>query len=325
MRVLVLGGTLFLGRHVVEAALARGDEVTVFNRGRTNPGLFSEVEHLVGDRDAGDLDALRGRDWDAVVDTSARVPRWVRDTAGLVAETDAHYTFVSSISVYRDLSEVGVREDAAVHTLADESVEEITDAETYGALKALCERALEEELPGRGLSVRAGLIVGPHDNTGRFTYWVHRIARGGEVLAPEPRDQPVQFVHARDLADWILASADRRLTGVFNATGPDTPLTLGELLDHCREISHEKVAFTWVDERVLVERGVEEWSDLPLWLAPGVKTENAGLMSVDISRALAEGLRFRALRETLLDTLAGAEPTAGAGLTPERERELLAA
>jgi len=325
VRVLVLGGTLFLGRHVVEAALDRGDEVTIFNRGRTSADLFPEVEHLRGDRDAGDLDALRGREWDAIVDTSARVPRWVRDTARLAAETGAHYTFVSSISVYRDLSTAGVREDAPVHTLEDETDEHIPDAETYGALKALCERALEDELPGRGLSVRAGLIVGPHDNTGRFTYWVHRIARGGTVLAPEPRDQPVQFVHARDLADWMLASAERRLTGVFNATGPETPLTLGELLDACRDLSDEDVSFRWLGERFLVERGVEHWTDLPLWLAPGVKKEIAGLMSVDVSRALAEGLRFRPLEQTLRDTLTQAEPTAAAGLTPEREQELLAA
>jgi 2'-hydroxyisoflavone reductase len=325
VRVLVLGGTLFLGRHVVEAALARGDDVTLFNRGQTGPDLFPDLEHLRGDRETGDLDALCGREWDAVVDTSARVPRWVRDTARLAAETSAHYTFVSSISVYQDLSAPGVREDAPVHTLEDETVEEIVDSETYGALKALCECELEEELPGGGLSVRAGLIVGPYDNTGRFTYWVHRIARGGEVLAPEPRDQPVQFVHARDLADWILAAAERRLAGTFNATGPETPLTLEELLEACSELARAAVTLRWVDERFLVEQGVEEWSDLPLWVAPGMKKENAGLMSVDVSRALREGLRFRPLRTTLHDTLAGAEQTPGAGLTPEREQELLAA
>ncbi|HET6656593.1 MAG TPA: SDR family oxidoreductase [Gaiellaceae bacterium] len=325
MKVLVLGGTLFLGRHLVEAALARGDEVTVFNRGRTNPDLFPEVERLHGDRDAGDLGALRGREWDAIVDPSARVPRWVRDTARLAADTGAHYTFVSSVSVYRDLSAPGVREEAPVHTLEDETVEEIVDSETYGALKALCERALEEELPGRGLAVRAGLIVGPYDNTGRFTYWVHRIARGGDVLAPEPRDQPVQFVHARDLADWIFLSAERRLAGVFNATGPDALLTLEELLKACGELAESHVTLRWLDERFLVEQGVQEWSDLPLWVAPGVKEENAGLMSVDVSRALAEGLRFRPLRTTVHDTLAAAEPTTDAGLTPEREQALLAA
>jgi 2'-hydroxyisoflavone reductase len=325
VRVLVLGGTLFLGRHVLEDALERGDEVTVFNRGVTSPGLYPDVEHLRGDRDAGELGALEAREWDAVVDTSARVPRWVREAARVLAPTGAHYTFVSSISVYRDVSIPGVAENGPVHTVPDEAVEEITDGESYGALKALCERAAEEELPGRVLSVRAGLIVGPYDNTGRFTYWVHRLARGGDVLAPEPRDQPVQFVHGRDLADWILASAERRLSGVFNATGPDHPLTLEGLLEACAEVAGGDGRLVWTDERFLVDRGVEEWSDLPLWLAPGVHEEHAGMMAVDCSRALAAGLRFRPLEQTIRDTLAGAEETAGAGLTPEREQELLAA
>lgn len=325
MRVLVLGGTLFLGRHVVEAALERGDQVAVMNRGVTSPDLFPEIEHFHGDRDTGELVALRGREWDAVIDTSARVPRWVRDAARLLAPTDAHYTFVSSISVYRDLSEPGIDETAPLHTIPDETVEEIFDPETYGALKALCESAVAEELSGRALSVRAGLIVGPYDNTGRFTYWAHRIARGGDVLAPEPRDQPVQLVNARDLADWILAAAERRLTGTFNATGPETPSTLGKVLDTCRQATGGSARLIWVDERFLVDQGVEAWSDLPLWLAPGVHTDYAGMLAVDNSRALAEGLRFRPLEDTIRDTLAGARETPEAGLTPERERELLAA
>ena len=324
MRVLVLGGTLFLGRHVVEAALDRGDEVAVFNRGLTGPELYPDVEHLYGDRETGDLEALVGRDWDAVVDTSARVPRWVRDAARLLAPTEAHYTFVSSISVYRDVSKPGVAEGAPVHTIPDETAEDIVDGETYGALKALCERAAEGELHGRVLSVRAGLIVGPYDNTGRFTYWVHRLARGGDVLAPEPRHQPVQVIHARDLAEWILSSAEQRLAGVFNATGPEEPLTLERVLEACAEATRGSARLVWTDERFLVDRGVEEWSDLPLWLAPGVHAENAGMMAVDCSRALEAGLRFRPLEQTIRETLAGAEETAGAGLTPERERELLA-
>jgi 2'-hydroxyisoflavone reductase len=325
VRVLVLGGTLFLGRHVVEAALERGDEVTMFNRGVTSPKLYPEVEQLRGDRQTGTLQALEGREWDAVVDTSARVPRWVRDAARVVAPTGAHYTFVSSISVYRDVSEPGITEEAPVHTLRDEAVEKIADAEAYGALKALCERAAEENLSGGVLSVRPGLIVGPYDNTGRFTYWVHRLARGGDVLAPEPRDQPVQFVHARDLADWILASAERRLFGVFNATGPEQPLTLERVLEACAAVTDGGGRLVWTDEGFLVDRGVEEWSDLPLWLAPGVRRENAGMMEVDCSRALAAGLRFRPLEQTIRETLTGAEETSAAGLTAERERELLAA
>ena len=323
MRLLVLGGTLFLGRHLVEAAVERGDEVTLFNRGRTNPGLYPEVEHLHGDRD-GDLSALAGREWDAVVDTSARVPRWVRTAAELLRDGVGHYTFISSGSVYADTSRAGTDESAPVHTLADESVEEIDSAETYGALKALCERVAEEVLSQNVLSVRAGLIVGPYDPTGRFTYWPHRIARGGDVVAPEPRNQAVQIVHARDLADWILALAERRTTGIFNAVGPERPLTLEEVLAECHRVTGSDANLVWADERFLVDHGVEAWSELPLWLAPDTNPEYRGFMSVDVSKAVAAGLRFRPLADTIRETLTGAEPTADAGLAPERERELLA-
>jgi 2'-hydroxyisoflavone reductase len=322
MRLLILGGTLFLGRHLVEAALARGDEVTLFNRGRTNPELFPTVEKLGGDRDTGDLEALRGRTWDAVVDTSARVPRWVRDTARSLAEAVEHYTLVSSGSVYVDTSSPGTDETGEVHVLVDETAEEITNAETYGALKALCERAAEEAMPGRALNVRTGLVVGPYDNSGRFTYWVHRIARGGDVLAPEPRDQPVQFIHARDLADWILRAAEDCLGGVFNATGPAEPLTMERFLEECRAATGSNANLVWRDANALEESGVEPWSDLPLWL--GTDPTIQGFLSVDVSKAIAAGLRFRPLVETVRDTLEKAETTADAGLDPLRERELLA-
>jgi 2'-hydroxyisoflavone reductase len=302
----------------VEAALARGHEVTLFNRGQTNPDLFPEVETLRGDRD-GDLSPLRGRSWDAVVDPSARIPRWVRATAEQLTDVVEHYTFISSGSVYADTSRPGVDENGPVHTVADETVEEITDAETYGALKVLCERAAEERMPGRVLSVRAGLIVGPYDPTGRFTYWVHRIARGGDVLAPEPRLQPVQFIHGRDLAEWIVTMAERRQAGVFNATGPEQPLTTEQLLEECIAATGSDARLVWVDESFLVENGVEAWSDLPLWLAPEANP------AVNVSKAVRAGLRFRPLAETLLETLEGAEPTPDAGLSPDREEELLEA
>ena len=324
MRVLILGGTLFLGRHLVEAAQARGDEVTLFNRGRTDPRLFPDVETLHGDRDGGDLDALRTGEWDAVVDTSARVPRWVHDSAGLLAGRVGQYTFVSSCSVYADTSAAGTDESSPVLALADETVEEITSAEVYGGLKVLCERAAAEALPGRALSVRAGLIVGPYDPTGRFTYWVHRIAAGGEVLVPEPRDQPVQLVHARDLADWMLAAAARGETGVFNATGPASPLTMEALVAEIRGATGSDARLTWVDEHALVEHGVEAWSDLPLWLAPRTNPESANFLAVDVTKAMAAGLRFRPLADTVRDTLEHAETSTKAGLDPARERELLA-
>lgn len=324
LKLLILGGTLFVGRHLVEAALERGDEVTLFNRGHTGPGLFRNVEQLRGDRDAGDLAALRGRRWDAVVDTSARVPRWVRDSAGLLADHVEHYTFVSSGSVYAETSAPGTDESSPVHRLEDQSVEEITSADVYGGLKVLCEEAAERAMRGRVLSVRAGLIVGPYDPTGRFTYWVHRIARGGEVLVPEPRDQTVQLIHARDLADWMLGLAERRETGVFNATGPEAPLAMESLLEAIREETGSDARLTWVDEGSLVQSGVQAWSDLPLWLAPETNPESASFLAVDVSKAIAAGLRFRPLARTIRDALEQAETSPKAGLDPARERELLA-
>lgn len=230
MKILVLGGTVFLGRHLVEAARSRGHKVTIFHRGRTNPGLFSSVEVLLGDR-GGAMDALSGREWDAVLDTSGFVPRVVRASARKLAPAVGHYTFISSGSVY-PASVTAPDESSPVETVEDESSENIS--ESYGALKALCERAIEESLPGRMLAVRAGLLVGPHDPTERFTYWPRRIAQGGEVLAPGRPERPVQLIDARDLAEWIVQMAEARRTGVYNATGPSSRLSMGELLDACQ-------------------------------------------------------------------------------------------
>jgi 2'-hydroxyisoflavone reductase len=325
VKTLILGGTLFLGRHLVEAALARGHQVTIFNRGQTNPDLFPQVEKLRGDRDTGDLSALEGRSWDAAVDTSARIPRWVEEFAEAVGGRSEHYTSVSSISVYADTSEPGTDETAPVHVLADETVEEILNVETYGALKALCEQTAEKLMPGRVLRVRPGLIIGPYDDSGRFAYWVHRIARGGDVLAPEPREQPVQLVDARDLAAWILRMAEKGETGVFNATGPGRPLTMAEMLEEIVSETGSDARLTWVDERSLVDAGVEAWSDLPLWLAPNVDPEHAGFLSIDTSKALLAGLVFRPLPDSIRDTLEHTETNPEAGLDPVREQELLPA
>jgi 2'-hydroxyisoflavone reductase len=323
VRILILGGTLFVGRHLVEAAGTRGHAVTLFNRGQTDPGLYPELETLHGDRAAGDLESLRESTWDAVVDTSARVPRWVRETAALLADRVGHYTFVSSCSVYADTTLPGTNERSPVHMLEDETTEEITSAEVYGGLKVLCERQLEQALPGRSLSARAGLIVGPYDMSGRFTYWVHRIARGGDVLAPEPRDQPVQLIHARDLADWLLDMAERGETGVFNATGPEQPLTMEGVLESIVAETASDARLVWVDEEYLVDNGVEAWSDLPLWLAPGGNPEVANFLAVDVSKAVGAGLGFRPLAQTIRDTLEQAETFPQAGLDETRERELL--
>lgn len=323
MRVLVLGGTLFVGRHLVEASLERGHEVTLFNRGQTDPGLYPELETRHGDRAAGDLESLREGTWDAVFDTSARVPRWVREAAALLADRVGHYSFVSSCSVYADTTLPGTNESSPVHVLEDETTEEITSADVYGGLKVLCERELGRALPGRSLAARAGLIVGPYDSSGRFTYWVHRIARGGDVLAPEPRDQPVQLIHGRDLADWLLDMAEKGDSGVYNATGPESPLTMERVLEAIVAETGSEARLIWADEDYLVENGVEAWSDLPLWVAPGGNPEVANFLAVDVTKAVTTGLKFRPLARTIRDTLYQAETFPQAGLDETRERELL--
>jgi nucleoside-diphosphate-sugar epimerase len=323
VRVLVLGGTLFVGRHLVEASLERGHEVTLFNRGQTDPGLYPELETRHGDRAAGDLESLREGTWDAVFDTSARVPRWVREAAALLADRVGHYSFVSSCSVYADTTLPGTNESSPVHVLEDETTEEITSADVYGGLKVLCERELGRALPGRSLAARAGLIVGPYDSSGRFTYWVHRIARGGDVLAPEPRDQPVQLIHGRDLADWLLDMAEKGDSGVYNATGPESPLTMERVLEAIVAETGSEARLIWADEDYLVENGVEAWSDLPLWVAPGGNPEVANFLAVDVTKAVTTGLKFRPLARTIRDTLDQAETFPQAGLDETRERELL--
>jgi 2'-hydroxyisoflavone reductase len=331
MNLLILGGTVFLGRHLVEAALVAGHRVTLFNRGQHNPDLFPQVEKLRGDRDGG-LDALAGRRWDAVIDTCGYVPRLVRASAGLLAGNVDHYTFISSISVYRDLDQAPVDESSPVGVLADASVEEIT-GETYGPLKALCEQAAEAAMPGRVLHVRPGLIVGPHDPTDRFTYWPWRVAQGGDVLAPGRPERRVELIDGRDLAHWILRAVEARRTGVYNATGPAHELTMGDLLQTCRQATGGHATLTWVDEAFLLANGVAPWSELPLWLP---EADN-GVMAVDCRRAIAAGLAFRPLAETVQDTLAWLQVDKApaedglskielrAGMARAREAELLAA
>ena len=333
MRILILGGTVFLGRALVDAALARGHTLTLFNRGHSHPDLFPHVEQLHGDRSAG-LEALQGRGWDAVVDTSGYVPRVVGASARLLADAVARYAFVSTISVYADVSRPGIDERAPVGVLADATTEEVT-GETYGPLKALCEQAVEDALPGRALVVRPGLIVGPHDPTDRFTYWPVRVAAGGEVLAPGRPARSVQFIDVRDLAEWLLHMLETGGTGIYNATGAPERTTMGDLLATCADvpasaaIAGEPARFTWVDEQFLLDQGVEPWMGLPLWL-PEIDPSTAGMFAVDVSRALAAGLAFRPLAGTVRATLdwaatRPADHTWRAGLTRAREAELLAA
>ncbi len=328
MKLLILGGTIFVGRHLVEAALARGHDVTLFNRGRHNSGLFPEIEKLRGDRDGG-LDALKGRVWDAVIDTCGYVPRLVCASAELLADSVGRYVFISSISVYKNSILPNSDETAPVGTLADESVEEVT-GETYGPLKVLCERAAESALPGRTLVVRPGLVVGPDDPTDRFTYWPHRVAQGGDVLAPGDPAQRVQFIDGRDLAEWTIRMTEQSAVGVFNAVSDRTDWTMGRLLEDCRAASGSDARLVWVPERFLLQAGAAPWTDLPLWLPQETTDEYRGMNSFSAARAVAAGLTFRPLTETVRDTLAWnktrpANHPFKNGLSREREQEVLAA
>ena len=311
---------MFLGRHVVALALEQGDEVTMFTRGKTNPDLFPEAEHLRGDRD-GDLGALAGREWDAVVDPSGYVPRVVRQSAELLRDAVGRYVFVSSVSVYADQSE-GPTESSATAELEDPASEDVP--KDYGALKAACERTLDEVFGPRVAHVRAGLIVGPHDPTERFTYWPRRLAEGGDVLCPAPQDAAVQFVDVRDLAAFALRLAASDLSGPVNATGPAERLTLGEAIPRMAAALGADCRLHWIDGRTLVDEGVDPWMELPLWL--GGDPDFAGMLEADVSRALANGLELRPLEETTRDTLAWAETVEPPRETLSRacERELLA-
>lgn len=323
MNILILGGTIFLGRHLVEAALARNHTVTLFNRGQHNPDLFPHVERLYGDRN-GNLEALAGRRWDAVIDTSGYVPRLVTDTARLLSESVDLYIFISSISVYKSFSIPEQDETAPVSTLDDETVETIS-GETYGALKALCEQAAERAMPYRVLNIRPGLIVGPNDPTDRFTYWTYRIAQGGEVLLPDRPDLPVQFIDVRDLADWTILMVENRATGTFNATGPDYSLTIDRLFHTCKQVSSSDATGTYVAPGFLLDHQVQPWIELPLWV-PG---EDA-LSQISIQKARSAGLQFRPLEETVAATLEWlitrpADYSWRAGLTPDKEQAVLSA
>jgi 2'-hydroxyisoflavone reductase len=315
VRILLLGGPKFVGRAVIDAALERGHEVTLFNRGTTGADLYPELERIIGDR-VGGLDGLRGREWDAVVDTSGYVPRVVGASAGVLSGMVGHYVFVSSISVYASFADV-VDERSPLAELSGPGSDDISA--DYGALKALCEREVDAALPGRSMAVRAGLIVGPHDPTGRFTYWPHRVSRGGDVLVPGPAWRPVQLVDVRDLATWMVTAAENGLAGPFNATGP---ATMGAVIDAAKRVSGSSARAVEVDDAFLAGQGVGEWMELPLWIDTS-NDEWRHFMEVDASHATAAGLTFRPLDDTVRATLGDAGLVDGVGLAPDRERELL--
>lgn len=339
MKLLIIGGTIFLGKHTAEAALARGHEVTTFTRGVHEADSNSDIERLHGDRRS-DLSALRGRRWDAVIDTCGYVPSAVRASARLLSDTAEHYSFISSQSVYANYDVLGIDENHPVKELTDEQVQEAEEmkpgagtvaysyGELYGGLKARCERAAEAEMPGRTANIRAGMIVGPNDYSDRFTYWVRRMAAGGEALSPANANQPVQLIDVRDLGAWLIRLAENRQAGVFNSTGPDYKLTFGEMLEACRSASGSDAELTWVSEQFIEEEKIEGWSELPFWNPTAENIEN--FFSTDCSKAFKAGLTFRPIAETVADTLAwdqtrDAAIELKAGLKPEREKELLEA
>jgi nucleoside-diphosphate-sugar epimerase len=319
MRLLVLGGTKFLGRAVVDAALGRGHQVTLFNRGQTNPGLYPGLETIRGDRRS-DIGRLAGLRFDAVVDVPGMLPADVAPTAAALRGSVGRYVFVSTVSVYAEHSNPQIEGDPVLVPAEGQD-----PGTAYGAGKAAAELVVSGAFAERSLVVRPGLIVGPHDPTDRFAYWPRRIARGGRVLAPGGPDHPAQFIDARDLAAWIVHATEQDLAGTFNATG--TPTTLGRLLDRCcAVIAGRPPDLVWVSDDALLGAGVSPWMGVPLWVcAPGWQA----FAAVDVSRALAAGLAFRSLDETIRDTLAwdvarGGPAPGKEGLGAAREAELLA-
>lgn len=327
MKILIIGGTKFLGRALVEAALTNGHDLTLFNRGTTNPDVFPDVAQLHGDRDGG-LDPLKGRTWDAVIDTCGYVPRVVEQSAELLKDQAGQYAFISTISVYSEdvYTKPGTTEDGPLAQLEDETTEEVTGG-TYGGLKVLCEEAVDLAFHNRALIVRPGLIVGPHDPTDRFTYWPVSVARQNTVLAP-PQDATLQMIDVRDLAEWVIRQVEASKHGVYNATGPDHTLTFGQMLAACQMAAEKDAAqVVHVDEAFLIEHEIQPWGDLPLWLP----TSHQGMSQIDVSKAISDGLRFRPLSDTIRATLAWYRRTYSAdeplktGIDNAREAEILAA
>lgn len=323
LKILILGGTSFLGPHLVNELQTRGHEITLFNRGIQNPTLFADVEKLHGNRD-GNLEALKGRRWDAVIDTSGYVTRVVEASSQILSKATQHYTFISSISVYENFLAQSIDETYPVDKLEDEKVEEITE-KTYGPLKAACEKIIQKYFPSRALIIRPGLIVGPGDPTDRFTYWPTRIAEGGEILAPGNPSQRVQFIDVRDLAKWIVQMIEKEATGIYNATGPAIPLTFDQLLKECIPFATRAVEVKWIDEEFLLKHHVQDWSELPLWLSS--KRNMPGFQHINTEKAIQAGLTFRPLSETIKATLEWSalrnQSSKQAGLNREKETELI--
>jgi 2'-hydroxyisoflavone reductase len=300
MKILILGGKRFLGIALVEALLQAGHTPTLFNRGLTNPELFPKVKNLIGDRD-GDLNALKRRKWDAVIDTSGFVPRIVNQSASFLSSKCETYVFISSISVYQNFRQPDISEDYTLAQIQDRTDEDYS-GDAYGPLKALCEYEIQQNFDGRVLVFRPGLIIGPNDPTDRFTYWPWRVSLGGKVLAPAPPSANLQFIDVRDLADFIIKMIEREKEGVYNVTGPKKPATFGSLLVASREAALSEASFVWAKESFLLKEDVTPWTDLPLWV-PASDPAFTGFYNINIGKALKADLKFRPLSQTVSDTL----------------------
>ncbi len=335
LRILILGGTGFTGPHQVRYALARGHKVTLFNRGKRPQDWPAGVEELTGDRNTGDLKSLAGREWDVCIDNPTTLPFWVRDAGRALHGRVGQYIFISTISVYADGSATGAGEDAPLASYTGKNAYKETqdtlkaDMRLYGPLKAQSEKEAAKQFPGKTTIIRPGLIVGPGDASDRFTYWPVRVARGGDVLAPGDGEDPVQFIDARDLAEWTIRMAEQRAFGTFNATGPDFQLSMAAMLHGIRASGTAAARFVWAPDDFLAANKVSAWSDMPVWIP---RKDDPAFATRSIARAQAAGLTFRPLATTAADTLAWfrtlpaeRQNKLGAGITAEREGELLAA
>ncbi|QFT88600.1 NAD dependent epimerase/dehydratase family protein [Bacillus sp. THAF10] len=336
MKILMIGGTRFLGRFIVEEALKQGHEVTLFNRGN-HPEVFPHVETIVGDRNK-DLSLLESGKWDVAIDTCGYTPTALAESTRILADKVDHYTFVSSISVYKDWIPDKITEDYPVQTLTQEKIEQIgygTQEEIYahyGALKAECEKAAEQHMSDKILHVRSGLLVGPYDLTDRFAYWVNRVAQGGEILAPGRKERNIQFIDARDLASWILKMADEKVTGTFNVTGPTTSITMEEFLHTCKAVTDSNATFIWADETFLLNQKIAPWTEMPLWIPEefpliegGEPWQGAGTISIE--KAIQHKLSVRPLEDTIQDIWKWEETRTSderkAGLHTDKEQKAL--
>lgn len=325
MNLLIIGGTRFLGRALVHSAQERGHQLTLFNRGKSNPDLFPGVDQVTGDR-LTDLDRLPSRRWDAVIDTCGYEPAVVHLSAEKLSGRVGLYTFISTISVYADFRQIGIDETAPVARLPEGEPESFK-IDNYGPLKALCEQAAERALPGRVLNVRPGLIVGQYDPTDRFTYWPWRVSQGGDILAPGQPDHPIQYIDVCDLADWTIKMLENGRTGIYNATGPQPAVTLGGLLETCLRVTGSGARLHWLSEAFLLENGAQPWGELPLWL-PESDPESVGMEQVSVDKAVQAGLVFRAVEDTVRSTLRWAATRPAdhawrAGMAREKELALL--